>query len=631
MGADGMSERGRSERASSRASRVGAWVAAGAFLAAAACGGDSATGPDGGDGGDAGELNLAVGESQVVEGGSDGLSFSLPGPGDDGAEYRLAVQSAARSSGATPMRVSIEGGGSSSSVTAGPQPRADARRIAGGGWRAGEPSPEQLGLAARIRFQEQARRMLVREGVRPARAGATEGGELSRSIVSAQLTEGETVTLSFPIVEEDDESFRATCNADSARTVTAEVKALGDTAAMLEDTATSDLGSANMDYQALAQNFDDAVFGVDLEYFGSPTDIDGNGHVIVLFSPKVNDLSDPGSQGIVTGLFNPNDLADNGDAEGDGGDFTTCEAGNEGELLYMVAPDPEGNRDAGTISAGQAERIARSTSSHEFQHLLNAANRVIKQDGTFANLEELWLNEALSHLAEEIVGFSENGLAVRSNLSAPEAGSGQGGEQEESFDTFLADNLQNLALFMENPATTQAILASDDPGGLESLRIRGFGWIFLRWLADREFAGSTGQVPGTGDPEEGFFRQLAKADGQDLEAGISNVEGVTGREWPDLLGEFSPMPAVDDDVQGLVQRHRLLSWNMREIYQQFPLAADTTGFGAQTFEFEVEAGGAKHVFISSSGSASGVTIELTDQAGAALTAGEPQITVVRTR
>lgn len=623
-----MSERGRSDRASPRASTVGGWMAAGAVLVAAACGGDSTTGP--GDGGDAGELNLAVGESQVVEGGSDGLRFSLPGPGDGGAEYRLAVQSAARSSGSTPMRLSIEGGGSSSSVTA--RPRVEGRRIAAGGWRLAEPTPEQLGLAARVRFQERAREMLVREGIRPARGGGTaDGGDLSRSIVSAQLTQGDTVTLSFPIVEEDDEDFRATCDPDSARTVTAEVKALGDTAAMLEDTATSEVGSANMDYQALAQNFDDAVFGVDLAYFGSPTDIDGNGHVIVLFSPKVNDLSDPNSQGIVTGLFNPNDLADNGDAEGGGTDSATCEAGNEGELLYMVAPDPSGDRDAGAISADQAEQIARSTSSHEFQHLLNAANRVIKQQGTFSDLEALWLNEALSHLAEEIVGFSENGLALRSNLSAPEAGAGQGGEQEQNFETFLRGNLENLALYMENPATTQAILPANDPGGLESLRIRGFGWIFVRWLADQEFAGSTGQVPGTGDPEEGFFRELAKADGQDLEAGISNVEGVTGRQWPDLLGGFASMPAVDDDVQGLAQRHRLLTWNMRQIYQQFPLAADTTGFGAETLDFEVEAGGAKHVFISSSGSASGITIELTDQAGATLTSGAPQITVVRTR
>lgn len=624
-----MSDPGGRERGLSAARGAGAWLAAGALLAAAACGGESSTGPS--PSVKEVDLDLSVGESQRITADGSVLRVNVPGPGDGGAEYRLAVQSAATSAGATPMRLSLDGGGSSSSVAAPPRSRVEGRRVDGGGWRARAVTPERLGLAARIRFQERAREMLVREGIRPARRRTADGGGLSRSIVSAQLTEGETVTLSFPIVEEDDESFRATCDPDSAATVEAEVKAVGETAAMLEDTATSDLGSTNMDYGALAQNFDDAVFGVALEYFGSPTDIDDNEHVIVLFSPKVNDLSDPDSEGIVTGLFNPNDLADNDDGEGDGTGTTTCDAGNEGELLYMVAPDPEGDRDADTITADRTERIARSTSSHEFQHLLNAANRVIKQDGTFADLEDLWLNEALSHLAEEIVGFAESDLALRSNLSAGEAGFGQGGEEEETFETFLEGNLQNLALYLENPATTEAVLPRNDPGGLESLRIRGFGWIFARWLADREFAGTTGQVPGTGDPEEGFFRRLAKADGQDLEAGISNVESVTGREWSELLGEFASMPAVDDDVQNLAQRHRLLSWNLRQIYRNFPLAFESAGFGPETFDFEVEGGGAKHVFVSSSGSASDVTVELTDQAGQALGSGSPQITVVRAR
>lgn len=624
-----MEDGGRVRRSGPR----GVATAAAAVLAAAAlgsaCGGDT-TGPE--HPVEEVDVGLAVGESQRITADGAVLRLQVPGPGEGGAEYRLAVQSAARTVGSTPMRVTIDGGGTSSSVAARRTRRAGTGLLDAGRWRLGEANPAILDLAARARLQERARRMLVEERIRPARPGDGAGGGLSRSEVSLQLTPGEdTITLSFPIVEDEEGSPRATCDPDSAGTLTAEVKAVGETAAMVEDTETDDVASMNMDYEGLAQEFDDLVFGLNVAYFGSPTDIDGNGHVLVLFSPRINDLSDPDSQGRITGLFNGVDLADNGDGEGDGTQASgICEAGNEAELLYLVAPDPAGDRDAGAISADEATRIARSTSSHEFQHLLNAANRVIKQEGTFEDTEDLWLNEALSHLAEEVVGLAASDLALRSNLSAPEAGSGQGGEAEENFDAFLRDNLQNMGAYLQSPASTEAVRASADPGGLESAQIRGFGWIFLRWLADREFAGTAGQVPGE-DPERTFFRGLAKADGGDLETGIGNVEDATAREWPDVLGDFASMPAVDDDVPDLVQRHRLLSWNMRQIFEEYPLAADTTGFGGTTFEFSVQAGGARHVFVRSSGSAPDAAIELTDQTGAPLSAGSPQITIVRTR
>lgn len=603
---------------SSRMGRGAASVAV-ALAVLWGCGGESATGPGngGGDGGDVGVLDLAVGESRVVQGGSDGLSFTLPGPGDAGAEYRLAVHSASESQGATAMRLNLSGGSASSSLSA-------RRRGAGtAGWRTRPVSPEQVGLLARTRLQEGMREMLVRRGIRPARREPGGRGVQAARFSSAALTTQDTVTLSFPVFEPEEGVPEATCKPDSAETVVADVRATGERVAMLEDTATSDLGSQNMDYQALADQFDQLVFGVDEAYFGSATDIDGNGVVMVLFSPKVNDLSDsdPDSEAFISGFFLPGDLADAGQ----------CEAANRAELLYIVAADPAGNRDAGMLPADTVEKIARSTSSHEFQHLLNAANRVIKQNGSFADLEEVWLSEALSHVAEEIVGFAQANLAVRSNLTAPEAGANQGGSAERTFDTFHRGNLNNLALFLEEPASTQALTADQDPGGLASLRMRGFGWIFARWLADRENAGATGQVPGTGDPEEGFFRDLAKADGQGLETGIQNVEAVTGRQWADVLGGFAAVPAVDDDVSGLAQRHRLLSWNLRQIYRSYPLDVQSTGFGSGTFDFSVQAGGGRHIFVGTDGPAGDVVVELTDQTGQPLAAGSPQITVVRTR
>lgn len=605
---------------------VTAAVVVAALAAAAGCSDSTGPGDDGGGGG-SGVLQLEVGESQVIQGG-DGqtVRFGLPGPGASGAQYRLAVESAARSQGATPMRLSVSGGSGSSSVTT-------TRAGSGGEWamRGGSVDPD--GLAARTRLQERTRRALARRGVRPARPV---GGETVDRTVRASHTQvasaGDTVKLRFAVSRQNG-SLTFSCDLTQSEEVVAVVRAVGQRAAMVEDTATSDLGSASMDYQALAQEFDDLVFGVNVAYFGSPTDIDGNGHVLVLFSPKVNDLSDPTSEAKVAGFFLPPDLADNGDAEGDGTSAggTVCPAGNEAELLYVLAPDPEGAHNAGQITAEQAQRNARSTASHEFQHLQNAGNRLIKQAGTFGDLEDTWLGEGLSHVAEEIVGLAREQETLRSNLSAADVR--ETTSEQQTFETFHANNFERLSRYLEDPAGTLALGTADgnDPGGVESLKMRGFAWLFTRWLGDQAVGTSGGQVPGTGDPEENLYRQLAKAGGQNLATGTQNIELVTGRDWRDLIAEFGPVPAVDDDVASLASQHELLTWNLREIYQSYPLAFTSGGFAAATYDFSVEAATQRYVYLETDGSAQEITLELTDQSGEPLAAGSPQITVVRTR
>lgn len=70
-------------------------------------------------------------------------------------------------------------------------------------------------------------------------------------------------------------------------------------------------GGLGMDYQALADEFDDTVFGPDVAYFGAPSDIDGNERVLVLLTHKVNELSASltGQMGLISGFFLSTDRA----------------------------------------------------------------------------------------------------------------------------------------------------------------------------------------------------------------------------------------------------------------------------------------------------------------------------------
>lgn len=631
-----MSDRGRPEQGRSRARGAGAWIAAGALLVAAACGGDSGTGPS--PSVKEVDVSLSVGQSQRITADGSVLRVNVPGPGSGGAEYRLAVQSASQGPGTTVMRLSVDGeAGASSSVSA--RRQAPPRRV-----RSRPADPQGYGI--RRELQRKTLEMLQREGVRPSDG---ERGVRARTMLPTGEvpSEGDELEFWFP---DFDAQGNIECDTTEAEKVTATVRAVNDNGevAMVEgnevDDGSGELGGG-MDYQALADEFDETVFGTDVAYFGPPSDIDGNERVLVLFTNKVNEFSAERTDGddpaFVGGFFLGSDLADSGDDSKDGGGGL-CPASNEAEVLWLIAPDPDGSTGERALDVQQATRQARSTASHEFQHLLNLGNRLFVGNGDFGDAEATWLDEGLSHLAEEIIGLDESGVALRDNLTLSDV---TGSESQDSiFNTFLIADFANFARHLQATTETMA-LAGDDPQDSDAtLRMRGFGWGFLRWLADREHAGQAGATPGSGDPEEQFFRRLAGADGS-LETGVDNVEAATSAEWASLLADFGLAVAVDDDEPQAPDGQQVLTWDLRDVYQglneatgednfpfdrQYPLVPTQIGFSSANFDFEVQAGTGRYFTLGSGGSGPDVTLELTDQSGSALTSGSPQITIIRT-
>lgn len=645
-----MSERRRARRSLRRLALVPATLP---LATLPACGGDGGTGPEPGDV-VAVQVDLAPGERLLLAQPASGtLAFTLDAP-DGGASYRLTVQSAAEAVGVTSMRLGAEGGSAASSPgsnVVGPPP-ASARSPAGG-FRLREVSPLREGHRVRERLRRVAFEMLARRGTRAS--PGYRPGVRSRSMLPRGRTPsvGDTLLFWFAVQEDG----RISCDTADAEVVTAEVAAVGERVAMVVDTAVALTAAeeTQMDFPGLAEEFDDVVFGTDVAFFGEPSDIDGNGRVLVLFTEQVNGFSAAQEgNGLVAGFFAPTDLADSG--LGGGAEATSqqdgvCETSNEAEVLWILAPDPDG--DSGErVEIGQARRIARSTSAHEFEHMLNAANRVIERGGSFDQTEETWLDEGLAHLAEEVVGLQvlrrENAaIGLRRNVTFDQVTTSP--ETVGAFNTFLLSDFGNAARFLKEPAGTQALALSDPRPISESLKMRGMAWLFLRWLADHEAPDAGDPATGTGLPgsgEEEFFRELA-ADGDaagGLETGIANVEAVTARDWPDLLAEFGLAVAVDDEVEAEDPRLRVRTWDLRSMYaglsqnpggrpfdRTFPLVPSEIPFGATTsVDFEVQAGGGRYFEVSSAG-AGEVTLRLTDQTGAPLAAGSPQVAIIRIR
>ena len=73
--------------------------------------------------------------------------------------------------------------------------------------------------------------------------------------------------------------------------VTAEVRFVSSQAAFYEDVdAVTKISQT--EFGNFGQLFDDPIFPVDVGVFGQPSDLDGNGRIIILVTPSVNRLAD---------------------------------------------------------------------------------------------------------------------------------------------------------------------------------------------------------------------------------------------------------------------------------------------------------------------------------------------------
>ena len=275
---------------------------------------------------------------------------------------------------------------------------------------------------------------------------------------------------------------------------TASVRLVSDRAILYED-RTAEGSLSQEDVTLFAELFDDPIYPVDTGNFGYPSDLDGNGRVIILFTPTVNRLSPPGSDDFVGGFFFGLDLMPN------------LEHSNAGEVFYTLVPDPTGEhgnvRDADLIRRWVSPILA-----HEFQHMINHNERLIKRGAP--QREALWLSEGLAHMAEDLVGEE---LRKRG--------------RETEADEHQIGNRQRASLFLTKPSDVSVTIAV----GQGSLEERGAAWLFLEYLR-----GQTGS--------NSVLRSLT---GTTLTSTV-NVETVMGRDWADLFSDWSAALELERQV-----------------------------------------------------------------------------------
>jgi hypothetical protein len=279
------------------------------------------------------------------------------------------------------------------------------------------------------------------------------------------------------------------CTTQNFETVRAEAMFVGERAAIYQDLDAPAGGFTETDFTQFGQLFDDDLYAVGTEAFGVESDVDGNGVVVILLTPAVNRLTDEEECDVsfVTGFFFAVDIDPA---------FGSDPRSNQGEVFYGLVPDPNGTVTC-EHSTNNIRNLIPVTFVHEFQHMINYHQRVLVRGGT--STEVLWLNEALSHLAEELAAFRFR-----------DAG------DNTLFNRFAIGNIFNLYNYLTEPADIFTLAIE----GSGTLAERGSGWAFLRWMVDRHGANVTRRLSET---------QLR---------GVENVEAATGVPIERLLSQW---------------------------------------------------------------------------------------------
>lgn len=361
-------------------------------------------------------------------------------------------------------------------------------------------------------------------------------------------------------------------------------------------------GFTAADYQYFADTFESLVWPVLTQNFGMPSDVDKNGKVIAFFTRAVNELTEPNSSSVVGGFFFGRDLFPKTPMPG----FGACVGSNVGELFYMLVPDPSGavNNNVRTLEAVRASTVG--VMGHEMQHLINSGRRLyVNQNATYPEVS--YMEEGLSHIAEEMIFYAASEHKPRSNLSRATVpfSNPPATPQAEALLAYMRSNLNRFSNYLKDPSSNAPFQNDDD------LATRGAAWSWLRYLADHETT-SPASVPACGSTASltvggycgiegsaaaqfgvaggsggGEFTVVAFADGASIQttASASNAISVSGPPNPSLAaaGSASYSGAIGGSAAALILdgtfHGRLRALERRELTGRVPGARAAFGRG----------------------------------------------------
>jgi len=346
---------------------------------------------------------------------------------------------------------------------------------------------------------------------------------------------GDTLTLHVPNLNSSD-----LCS--SFNVIRGVVRAVGSAGIWEQDVANPTTDSLTQaDIQAASNQFDARIYATDTAYFGHPSDIDGNGRVIILLTRQVNTI--PRLLGFVF--------------LGDLVPASVCAGSNGAEIYYGEVPDPDNATGGGARSKSAVVAEMPQLIAHEFTHVIQYSRRLILNDGApMAG----WEMEGQATLAEELAGHATLGNTAYQNYGADVAFSAAGNAWYTDEIVKLASYFGDLGSGFQSPdAPDQCTVygSTNLPVPCDFAAFYGASWILQRYINDQYGPGYPGGVTQLTRDWVGKNLQLS---------GTANIAALLGVDYDSLFVRFATALALDDQDNGtgtdwVPAPFRITSWN----------------------------------------------------------------------
>ena len=564
------------------------------------------------------QVTTGVGQLTLLDNPSDYcLQFGATGANE---AYVIGVQSVTASAASlTPVTfgAAITGAGGEP-ITASPLPapilaqplmefsaeeRARAER-----WRKHRESELRMRIAER-RELETIDLPLVRASMEAQRAAPG----LAAAAIPPNVQVGESVSIRVP-----DRDANLCTNFIE---ITTTVRNVGTRAVWLEDDGNPTGGFTAADFTTLSNQWDTQIYPNDVDYFGLPSDVDGNSRIVIVVTKEVNKFE-------ILGFATTADLRPR----------TQCPSSDVGEVFYSRAPDPNG-----TVSDAYTRETALQDApillAHEFSHILQFAGR--EAIGPNTPIPTIWELEGQATFAEEVFGHLATGRQPGQNYGFSVAFTGALQQAEPSDVPWYAGGFIDLVLYygfnLNCPSGDQTCLNTRLPGAPEQCswlalenggpcfpgrEVYGVPWSLLRWISDQ-------YGPGFAGGEKELHRRLIA----NTAVGFANLEGVTGQPIETLLARWAAALYIDDRITTLDTSLRFTSWNLFDVASGLRATAqlvpiDRT-FSSFTEQKSVRGGSTLYYRLASTGRpATAIRVRGTNEA---VLPGTMQVWIVRER
>jgi len=352
---------------------------------------------------------------------------------------------------------------------------------------------------------------------------------LLRNSVPANLNVGDVITLN---------ASTGNCN-EALDPRQARVVAIRNRAVVLADVSNPAGGFTDAEYASYAAAFDTLIAPVDEANFKAPAGLNGDNRVLMFFTRAVNELTPANVSFIYGGFFFGRDLfptTSTATLEG-------CASSNIAQMFYLLVPDPNGAINNNRRTKGYVDSTTIGTIAHEYQHLINASRRLYV-NLTAEDFEETWLNEGLSHIAEELLFYRASGLAPRQNLGESQVRATQ--KSVNAYNDYQRFNFGRYTDYLDGTALSSPWAPDDELG------TRGATWSLLRYLVDRR-----------NSTDATYWQKLVDTP----KLGFDNLESAFGLDVMNQARDWA-VSVYADDYPGITAppEYQQLSWNVRSIF-----------------------------------------------------------------